>query len=331
MRKFMMLIALLTIVLAGCRVESNVILEIEEDGSALVGAEVGFDDEFRALLEDSGASPDELFTDLPTFGDDVVAIERTDGDMTYVGAASTVDDLSNFAENSAELGTFSSFSYEFDDSGATLNATLSAADVGDLGGGDFGDLGIDPSQITDEFFSANVVVTMPGEVTESNADVIRSDGTLVWKVPFSGSAQITAVSTFGSSAVNWVLIILVGLLLVGVIAVVAALVMSRRQSQTAVDEAAASHAAAQDSATVPTTALDDTVVDGEVTTEVVAVESVAGDAAEDEPVADTADTAAGGTDDGPPPEADDEPAAESPDADADTGDEDPSSDQPVST
>lgn len=319
MRKFMLLIALLTIVLAGCRVESNVILDIDEDGSALVGAEMGFDDEFAALLEDSDMSPDELFADLPSFGDDVVAIERTEGDMTYVGVASTVDDISNFQQNAAELGTFSSFSYEFDDSGATLDATVSAADVGELGGDGLDDLGIDPSQLTDEFFSANVVVTMPGEVSEHNADVVRSDGTLVWKVPFSGSTQITAVSSFGTSAANWTLIILIGLLLIGVVAVVAALIMSRRQSQSAVDEAAASHAETQGEAPQTTATIEDTVVDETVAVPVAVPDEVVDDGV----AADSADDVI----DAPDPSASDTAAA----GDVDEDSPEPSSDQPDST
>lgn len=240
MRKVLLLIAVLTIVLAGCRVESNVILNIDQDGSALVGAEVGYDEEFRQLLEQSGASTDDLFGDLPTFGDDVVATERTEGDMTFVGVASQVPNLSTFAEDSAELGTFSSFSYQFDDDGATLAATVSAADA-DVG--DFGELGFDPGQLTEDFFSANVVVTMPGEVTEHNADVVRSDGTLVWKIPLNGSKQINATSTFGSSTTNLLLILLIGLLLIGIIVVIVATVVSRRQSEQAVAVAAASSSA----------------------------------------------------------------------------------------
>jgi hypothetical protein len=245
MRKVLLLIAVLTVVLAGCRVETNLILDIEEDGSALVGAEIGYDEEFRQLLEQSGADPDDLFSDLPTVGDDVVTIERTEGDMTYTGVASNVDDLSVIATESTELESFSSFSYEFDDDGATLAAAVSADDSG-LGGGDFGELGIDPSQLTDEFFSANVVVTMPGEVTEHNADVVRSDGTLVWQIPLTGSKQINATSSFGSSSTNLLLILLIGLLLVGIIVVIVATVVSRRQSQQAVATAAAAGGSATD-------------------------------------------------------------------------------------
>ena len=41
MRKYLILIALLTVALSACRVESIVTLDIEADGSALVGAELG--------------------------------------------------------------------------------------------------------------------------------------------------------------------------------------------------------------------------------------------------------------------------------------------------
>lgn len=241
MRKYLVLIAMLTVVLSACRVETNVTLDISEDGSAVVGAEVGFDDEFEQLISDTGASPDDLFGDLPSVGDDVVTTERTEGEMTFYGVASTVDDLSNFSGASAQLETFTSFSYSFDDNGAQLDAELMAADLGDTGG--LGEIGFDPSMITDEFFSANVVVKMPGSVTESNADEVRSDGTLVWAVPLSGAKTITATSEFGSSTGNLLLLVLLGVLALGIIATVVAIIVSRRQSQAAVAAAAASHGA----------------------------------------------------------------------------------------
>lgn len=335
MRKTLMLIALLTIVLAGCRVESNILLDIEEDGSALVGAEVGYDEEFAALIEDSGFAADDLFADLPTVGDgEVVAIERTEGDMTYVGAASTVDDLSDFAANSTEFDAFSSFSYEFNEDFATLKATVTAEDVGEVSGGDFGELGIDPSQITDEFFSANVVVTMPGNVTEHNADVVRSDGTLVWKVPFTGSTDITAVSSFGTSSANWGLILLVGLLVVAAIAVVAALVASRRQSQSAVDQAAASHAAATAEPSSPS-ATDDTIVDLDATeaagSDSSAVDDTAVDALAAAPATDTAASEDSGPVEGTPDDSADEKKQAGVDGEVDDHGPEDAADQPEST
>jgi hypothetical protein len=240
MRKYLLLFTLLALLLAACRVESNVTLDISEDGSATVGAEVGFDEEFKQLIEQSGANTEDIFGDLPSFGGgEVQTTERTDGDMSYYGVTSQVDDLSDFDMGSAQGDVFSSFSYTFDDASAKLDAVLSSADLGAAGG----DLPIDPSTITDEIFSANIVVKMPGNVTESNADEVRSDGSLVWNIPFSGTKEITATSDFGSSKTNWVLFILIGVLIIGVIAAVVATIVSRRESQKAVEAAAASHQA----------------------------------------------------------------------------------------
>jgi len=241
MRKYLLLAALLTIVLTACRVESNVALDINEDGSATVAVEIGFDEEFQQLLAQSGANPGDIIGDLPSFGDtDVAPTERVDGDMTYYGVATEVEDLSNF-DTSSGLGdmfsSFSSFSYTFDDSSAELNATLTSADLGNVGG----ELPIDPSTITDEFFSAQVTVKMPGTVSESNADEVRSDGTLVWKVSFTEETTITATSDFGSSSSSWILIILIAVLIIGLIAAIVATIVSRKESQKAVEAAAASH------------------------------------------------------------------------------------------
>ena len=124
-----------------------------------------------------------------------------------------------------------------------MEASVDAQDIGELGGEG---LPIDPSQLTDEFFSANVVVTMPGTVTEHNADEVRSDGTLVWKIPFTGSTEIVAASEFGASSSSWILLIVLAVVVVGVIAAAVATVVSRRESKSAVAAAAASHQAVDD-------------------------------------------------------------------------------------
>ena len=161
--------------------------------------------------------------------------------MTYFGVFGEVDDLSTLQAGSSELEGFSSFSYTFDESSATLDAVISAADTGDFG--DLGDFGLDPSTITDEFFSANLIVTMPGTVTESNADVVRGDGSLVWAIPLTGETEVFATSDLGANATSWFIFVLVLVLLVGAIAAIVAVTVSRRTSQKAVDEAVAAHQA----------------------------------------------------------------------------------------
>ncbi|MCL1593124.1 MAG: hypothetical protein M3132_02075 [Actinomycetia bacterium] len=265
MRKYVFIFALLAISLAACRVESNILLDIDEDGSASVGAEIGFDEEFKNLLEQSGADPDEILSDLPDFGgESVQPIERTEGDMTFVGATSQVDDLSTFDFASGDGSEFfSEFSYEFDASSANLRATVTAAD---LGGGD-GDLPIDPSALTGDLFSANVIIKMPGNVVEHNADEVRSDGTLVWIVSLTESTQISAVSDFGSSTSTWIWFVLGGVLIIGIMAGIAATIVSRKDADKAVAAAAAEHEAA--TAMVPPPSGEPIVVDGGAATPVV--------------------------------------------------------------
>ncbi|MCL1598650.1 MAG: hypothetical protein M3094_05665, partial [Actinomycetia bacterium] len=94
--------------------------------------------------------------------------------------------------------------------------------------------------LTEDLFSANVLVSMPGTVIEHNADKVLGDGTLVWKLPLSGSVDIFAKSTFGGSSNSWIIWVLLGVLLVGIIAAVTATIVSRKESQKAVAAAAAS-------------------------------------------------------------------------------------------
>ena len=244
MRKYLLVFMLLGLALAlsACRAESNVTLSINEDSSASVGAEVGFDEEFGELISQTGQDPEDLFTeDFPV---DIAGVEpytRTDGDMTYYGFARDVEDLREFnvSEFAADLvGNFAEFSYEADESSAELKASLSAVDLG----GDIGDLGFDPSDITGDIFSANIVVAMPGTVVEHNADEVRGDGSLVWSIPLTGAVSISATSEFGSSSSSWIFWVIGGVVLIGIAAGIAAVMSSRKDSENAVAAAAAAHA-----------------------------------------------------------------------------------------
>ncbi|GMQ98528.1 MAG: hypothetical protein BMS9Abin17_1044 [Acidimicrobiia bacterium] len=242
MRKYLLIFALLAVTLAACRVESNVILDIREDGSASVGTEVGFDDEFRNIIEGLGAVPEDMLSELPSFGgDDVVLIQRTEDDLTFFGAMSEIEDLSSYDFEGAGEDTFASFSYEFDGSSARLNATVKADGLVGAAGED---LPIDPSQITADLVSANVMVTMPGRVKEHNADEVRSDGTLVWNVSLTGATSISATSELGSSTGSLMWWIIGGILVLAVAGgVTAAFGTRKKKEEKAVAAAAAAHEA----------------------------------------------------------------------------------------
>ena len=243
MRKYLFVLVVATLALTACRAESNIIIDIEEDGSATISAEIGFDEEMLELLSQSGDDPAELFTqDLPPEAAGVEPYSRTSGEMTYYGISSSVDDLENnaFLDVGQEFaGEFAELSYTMDGDTATLTASIVSADIG----GGLGDLPIDPTDITGDIFTANLIVSMPGTVVEHNADEVRSDGSLVWNIPLTGSVDAIAVSDIGSGSSSWIWWLLIGLLGIGIVAGIAAVIVSRKDSKKAVDQAAAAHAA----------------------------------------------------------------------------------------
>jgi hypothetical protein len=243
MRKYVLAFLGLALLLTACRIESNIILDINEDGSATVGAEVGFDEEMLDLVSQGGGDPSDLLDELPDLGGDgVEPIQRIEGDMTFYGASTHVDDLSTYDFNGLQGESFSEFVYEFDGNSATLAAKVDATGIGDLGGGD---LPIGPAEITADIFAARVRVSMPGTVTEHNADEVAGDGTLIWNLPLTGSKDIFATSTFGSTAPSWIWFVVGGIVIVGIAAAIAAVMKSRKESEDAVAAAAAT---AQESA-----------------------------------------------------------------------------------
>jgi len=224
-RKYILVFAIMALVLTACRIESNVGLDISEDGSATLTVEIGFDDEFLALLSSQGDISQDDFLDGFLSDADGAFTERKDGDMNYYAVTTDIADLSTW---DAEVDTagFSSFTYIFDDEGAVLTANLVADEGDDLGG----EFGFDPSEFTGDFISANLIVRMPGTVTEHNADEVR-DGALVWNLGLTGATAVSASSSFGGSGFPWVLVLIVAVLSVALIAGLVALVVSRRENE----------------------------------------------------------------------------------------------------
>jgi len=229
----------MTLLLSACRIESNVLLDINEDGSATIDTEIGFDEAMLDLISSGGDDPSEILQDLPGFGDDnVVPTTRTEGDMTYFGVSTQVADLSNYDFSGFQIEMFPEFSYTFDASSATLTAAI---DMEGLGGSDGDELLFDLSDLADDVFSAKLVVMMPGTVTEHNADEERADGALVWNLPIAGSLDILAISQFGDSPASWIWIVVAVVILVGVATMTGAVVMSKRGPEKAVAAAATAH------------------------------------------------------------------------------------------
>ncbi|MFV9672933.1 MAG: hypothetical protein ACNYZH_06865 [Acidimicrobiia bacterium] len=253
MKKILLLIAGIALLTVACRAEMNVLVDINEDQSGTAAFEFGLDEEFLGVIESSGGSVDDLFGELDLETEDGEATVRTEGDMTYTGVTKeftnvneAMDDLTGVTGSEDPL--FQEFSFTMDDATAELTAKVSAPEE------DLGDIGLDPSALTGDIFSANFVLGLPGTVVEHNADEVLADGRLRWDLPvLGGEKEIYAKSEFGGSSLAWLWIVLGVVLVVGVAAVIAAIVLGKRQSKKAVSDAAAQY---------PQPAIDPTTEDG---------------------------------------------------------------------
>jgi len=239
MKKLLLIVAGIALLAVACRAEMNVIVDINEDQSGTASFEFGLDEEFLDVIESTGGSVDDLFGQLDLEGEDGEATIRIEGDMTFTGYTKeftdvneAMDDLSGVSDSEDPL--FQEFSFTMDDSMAELTAKVSAPEE------DLGDIGLDPSVLTGDLFSANFILGLPGTVVEHNADEVLADGRLRWDLPILGGEKgIYAKSEFGGSSLWWLWIVLGVVLVVGVAAIVAAVVLGKRQSKQAVSDAAA--------------------------------------------------------------------------------------------
>ncbi len=241
MKKLLLLIAGIALLTVACRAEMNVIVDINEDQSGTAAFEFGLDEEFLGIIESTGGSVDDLFGELDLGTDDGEATVRTEGDMTFTGVTTeftnvneAMDELSGVTDSEDPL--FQQFAFTMDDETAELTAKVSAPEE------DLGDIGLDPSALTGDLFSANFILGLPGTVVEHNADEVLADGRLRWDLPIlGGEKDIYAKSEFGGSSLWWLWIVLGVVLVVGVAAIIAAVVLGKRQSKQAVTDAAAQY------------------------------------------------------------------------------------------
>lgn len=198
-------IMVLAVLLTGCKVKIDQGFELNNDGSGTASVVFGFDDEIMEML--SSFSPDDdplsgMTSDLPNGW---ASKEWSEGEFTGIEATMDFDDLSELRSLAAMVfsgpdGLFKTFSVEETADGgfrfeASMNGEALEAGLEGTEGFDFGgsieDLG-------DTFFDAEIVVKLPGEITDHNADQKQSDGTLIWKVGLAdGDRVIRAESAPG--------------------------------------------------------------------------------------------------------------------------------------
>ncbi len=213
MRKIWLLAVAAALLATACRIETNILIDLNANGSGSFSFEIGIDDEFRQLLDQQGESVgfDDFstgFAGLPG----ATASERQEGDMMFSIVTVDFADAAGFQEVIAAGGEEGAeFDVIWTEDEVTITATVEATGgLGDLGGaaddqggvGDF-DLGGGLEGFAGDFFSGSVIVSMPGEVSSHNADRVLSNGRLQWDLTLDGSdVEIMAVSSLGTVVPN---------------------------------------------------------------------------------------------------------------------------------
>jgi hypothetical protein len=187
MRRLLVLVAVLALVTAACKLETNFGAVINADGSGTIIAEVGVDDEAAELFL-QGTDPFEG-NELATL-DGARTREERRGDINFYIIEVDVDDVTQIENQLVgnQNALLSDLTITVTDDRVTVTGAASAEDT--LGGQAEG---FDP-QVLKDSISASVYFTMPGGILSHNAD--RQDGnTLYWEVPvLGGTLDIQAES-----------------------------------------------------------------------------------------------------------------------------------------
>lgn len=215
MRNWAILVGMLTILLAGCRLDASVSIDIAEDGSGTYTIEAGIDQELRDLLGQFGVSAEDLVRTLQSGLPEGSSVTREDGDLTYfvntVAFADTnevVDTIAGAAEATGGDSLFDTFILEVTDDGAKIEAKLNV---------NLADVPFDTSQLQADALQANFFAKLPGELRSHNADEVLPDGRLRWALPITGGELVVEAETsFGGGGVSPLLLIgLAALVIVG--------------------------------------------------------------------------------------------------------------------
>lgn len=232
MRRLLPLVALLALLTAACRIESNIGAEINADGSGMISAEIGYDEEAAGFIEQF-AGEEDPFGDNPLAGFPNAQITEEDrGGMHYRIYSAEVEDI-EAALQQAMAADSGGFIEEF-----TLTVGPNRVEVtgrGSAGAATEGAEGFLPADQLAESLAINLRLTLPGKILENNAD--SQDGnTLTWAIPITGEAlEIRAVSdpsqSEGGGFPMWVIIVIAAVVIAGIAAIG---LLGRKRSRAAI-------------------------------------------------------------------------------------------------
>ena len=203
MKRFAILVALIAFLASGCRAEVRLLLDVAENGSGTVTAEVGINNQLRDLIDQLAGDSETIISGLD-LGLEGEGTTRVDGDMTVYATQVAFEDDAEIA--TAAAGNFTSFSLELTGDGTSLEATLDLA--GEL---DLSQFPVAPSTIDPDTLEAHILVALPGEVADHNADEITADGRFMWTIPLDGELYMFANTLYPKAGFPWWLVGLLGL------------------------------------------------------------------------------------------------------------------------
>ncbi len=196
-------------------------LDVIEDGSGTLAAEVAINDQLRDLIDQLAGDSEAIIAglDLGLEGERSTSLA---GDMTVYTTEVAFADVAGIP--AAAAGNFTFFSLEMTDDGTELEATLDLAGEVDLS-----QFPVSPSTIDPETLAAQITVSLPGEITEHNAHEITADGRFRWTIPLDAELYMFANTEYPKGRFPWWL---VGLLaLSGALALAVWLAAVRREKK----------------------------------------------------------------------------------------------------
>lgn len=204
MKRLSIFLALISVLAAGCRAEVRLLLDVTEDGSGTMAAEVGIDDQLGELITQLfGEGNEDVIAglDLGLVG---TAETRVEGEMTIHTTEVEFNDVASIPE--AAAGNFTSFRLDITDEGTSLEATLDLA--GEL---DLTQFPLDPNTIDSDTLQAEIIVSLPGEPADNNADAVLADGRYQWTIPFDSELYMYVNTLYPKSGFPWWLVGLLAL------------------------------------------------------------------------------------------------------------------------
>jgi hypothetical protein len=192
---------------AACQFEMNANVSINTDGSGTITYEIGFDDAAAALIPQGALDDPVSWTPLAFIpGAEITELDR--GGLHYYVVTVESEDIAADIEEiitRSQRAIVQEFTLSISDDRMEVTARANASAV-------FADVaGMMPSSQLEQLVAVNLMLTLPGEIIEHDAD--SSDGnTLTWSIPVTGDemAEINvlsnpAASSGQSSLLGWLL------------------------------------------------------------------------------------------------------------------------------